>query len=362
MRGSEHIRSAVRDGIRLTKRTLLLVVLALISVLLECECQRESGHLDKFYVGLGDRLGWLENGQMVRWYERAEADGLRFELVEIWLTKGWDTTWVSSDDLQKIVDRGYIPVIVHYYFGDSISVECVLERVEAWYEDIERLASLIDIDAEVWVVLEPEFNDDPPPGETPITEWEGWNDLVIGAVQRIRERAPQSKISLCAGDFQVQNLELCMSEAAAILDFLSFQEMRASTYPQSSWPSYLRVADSALQFSSYLRDTFRRPILLAYLAVSTYAHGDPRGWEDEQASVIGEMMDRAPELLANEVFGLVYLEYYDDPEHGGFFGEAEKYWGLVDSDGDPKLGWWVWKEKTQRTPPIDSGLVKRALP
>lgn len=302
----------------------------------------------RFYVGLGDRLGWMRNGQMVRWYEQAEADGLEFELVEIWLTKGWDHSWVSSDDLLEIVERGFIPVIVHYYFGDSISVEYVARSVEEWYEDIERLASLINIDREVWVVLEPEFNDDPPPGETPISEWEGWNDVVIGAVERIRQGAPKSRIGICPGDFHAQNLELCMSEASATLDFLCFQEMRASTYSHSSSPDYLQVTDSALKFSRYLRGAFNKPILLAYLAISTYADGDPRGWEDEQAMVIRETMDRCTELMANGVFGLVYLEYYDDPEHGGFFGEAEAHWGLKDKDGEPKLGWWVWKEKTEQ--------------
>ncbi len=340
---------ARKTVMRIRRNRIPMINLGLIAFFLGlvCGCVLEpvSHRPGGFRVGLGDRLGWFRDGKLVRWYERAQADGLEFEFVEIWLTKGWDDTWVSGDELLRIIDRGFIPIIVHYYFGDSISVEYVEEHLEEWYEDIERLASLIDIDREVWVVLEPEFNNYPSSGETPITEWEGWNDAVIGAVERIRERASETKISICAGDFQEENLKLCLDRASESLDFLSFQEMRASPFQSS--PSYLQVTDSALRFSGYLKRTFNKPILLAYLAISTYSDGNPRGWEDEQASVIGEIMDGLPGLLANGVFGLVYFEYFDDPEHTGFFGEAEKHFGLVDKDGEPKLGWYVWKEKTR---------------
>ncbi|MCH7761510.1 hypothetical protein IIA15_08965, partial [candidate division TA06 bacterium] len=293
------------------------LILVLIPLLLESGCrsatEADLGHRNFFYVGLGDRLGWIQKGEEVLWYEKAEADGLEFQLVEIWLTKDWDDSWVSREDLLKIIEKGYIPIIVHYYFGDSISVEYVEEHLEEWFEDIDRLASLIDINQEVWIVLEPEFNDDPPSGETSILEWEGWNDVVIRAVERIRQVAPKSKIGICAGDFGDENLELCLSRASVTLDFLSFQEMRASTSLESSSPDYLEVADSAIRFSNYLKNAFHKPILIAYFAISSYSNGHPRGWEEEQSRVIGGILDRTPELLSNGVFGLVYFEYYEDP-------------------------------------------------
>ena len=44
-------------------------------------------------------------------------------------------------------------------------------------------------------------------------------------------------------------------------------------------------------------------------------------------------------------------------EPTGFFDEAEKYFGLIDKDGEPKLGWTVWKEMTQQITAGDSGIA-----
>lgn len=296
----------------------------------------------------------MKGGQKVYWHEKARQDGIRVDYVEIWLTRGWEENWASQEDLLRVSDEGLVPVIMHYYFAEDISREYVEAHLDEWYADLDRLAALIDIDRQVWVVLEPEFNDAPSSG-TPITEWEGFNDAVIGAVDRIRDGAPMAKVSICPGDFQRLDLELCLERAVPHLDFLSFQELRAATYYEPSSPGRLHVVDSAVRFSKYLKDTFHKPILLAYLGISTYKDGDPVGWEEEQAMVVKSVFDRSHELLANGVFGLIYFEYYDDPLHSGFFGEAEKYFGLMDKDGEPKSAWHIWRENSRRLPGADEG-------
>jgi hypothetical protein len=338
-------------------------VTSFLLLFLLCQCDygqsRFPGQPDRLGVGIGDRLSWRKGGQEVYWHEKAKQDGVVVDYIEIWLTRDWEESWISRQDLERVINEGLRPVIMHYYFADDISREYVESHIDEWYADLARLASQIDIDREIWVVLEPEFNDVPSSG-TPITQWEGWNDAVIGAAEIIRAGAPEAKVSICPGDFQQLDLELCLRRAAAELDFLSFQELRASTYYEPSSPGRLNVIDSAVRFSKYMRDTFRRPVFLAYLGISTYKDGDPLGWEDEQAMVVKALFNRSHELLANGVFGLVYFEYYDDPLHSGFFGEAEKYFGLMDKDGEPKAAWHIWREKSRRVSRTDEGRLTGA--
>ncbi len=272
-------------------------------------------------------------------YKEAAKDGLKFKYVAIWLCKGWDTTWVSSTDLMKIIQDGYTPLIIYYYFGDSISKEYLTEnhgmRIKEWQEDIDKLARLINIGAEVLVALEPEFNDSVFEGETPITEWEGFNNVAIEAIRRLKKGAPNCQVGLVAGDWGDYNLDKCIGRAVKHSDFLGFQEMRAYpiSAPNQATPSYQEVALSALRFSQYLK-RFKKPLLLAYLAVSSYKDGDPLGWETEQAQTIKAVLDKKEKLKKNGVFGIVYFAYFDDPTHQTlYFGEAEKFFGLKTQNG-----------------------------
>ena len=343
---------------RIQGSKLVGAVAAFFALFLLCQCDYGQssfpGQPDRLGLGIGDRLSWLKGGEEVYWHEKTRQDGIKMDYIEIWLTRGWEEDWASQEDLMRVADEGLVPVIMHYYFAEDISREYVENHLDDWYADLERLATQVNIGREVWIVLEPEFNDRPSSG-TPITEWEGWNDAVIGAAEILKQGAPRSKVSVCPGDFNQFDLELCLSRAAVELDFLSFQELRASTYYEPSSPGRLHVVDSAMRFSKYLRETFEKPVLLAYLGISTYKDGDPLGWEDEQAMVIKAMFDRSHELLANGVFGLVYFEYYDDPFHSGFFGEAEKYFGLMDKDGEPKPAWHIWRENSRRVSGTDEG-------
>jgi len=189
------------------------------------------------------------------------------------------------------------------------------------------------------VVLEPEFNNIPAGKETPLTEWEEWNEIAGKAVDILHKGAPFSKVGLCPGDWGMYNLEKCMSRVAAKSDFIAFQEMRASSDPSddSTSEQYKNVVGSALKFSAYLKKTFNKPVLWAYLAASSYKNGDPLGWETEQAEMLKGINKKQKELVENGVFGFIYFAYYDDPSHGTeFFGEAEKYFGLKSSKGIPK--------------------------
>ncbi|MEI7905713.1 MAG: hypothetical protein WCI43_09935 [Candidatus Firestonebacteria bacterium] len=304
-------------------------------------------------LGIGDRFDQVINGKDLVVYEEARKDGLKFKYVAVWLVPGWPA-WLTKETLLKISRDGYTPVIIYYTFGDSSSKEYLekngREKLNAWYKDLkENLAPLLDINAETLVVLEPEFNNLPPEGETCITEWAEWNGIVIKAIDILRKGAPLAKVGLCPGDWGVYNLEKCMSESARKSDFIAFQAMRASSDPSSdsSTAEYRDVAGSAVKFSAYLQKAFNKPVLWAYLALSSYKNGDPLGWETEQAGIISGIFKKEKELLEKGVFGFLYFSYYDDPSHGTyFFGEAEKYFGLRTSSGKPKKAWQVWKNNS----------------
>ena len=186
---------------------------------------------------------------------------------------------------------------------------------------------------QVYVTLEPEFN------QGPIATWPGWNDLMIQAIDILHATAG-AKVGICPGDWDVRHpLPISMGRAAARLDYVAFQEMRASTQNERS--EALEVPDRAIRFSHYLSRTFMRPVRLGYLMVSDYG-----GWEDLQRDVVIDMCERQPELEAAGTVALSWMNYLDNPNssEAGYFGKAEAHRGLKTGDNVPKPAWHVFKE------------------
>ncbi|HZS43489.1 MAG TPA: hypothetical protein VFC63_00185 [Blastocatellia bacterium] len=295
-------------------------------------------------LGIGDRRGSMLNGRRITWYRQAAEDGLIFKYFEMWLTQNWREQWVGKQaGLRQMASDGYTLVLVYYYFGDSINKESVEAGLFAWYADCERLHRLIDIDRDVMVVIEPEFNKRANYG-TSINNWSGWNSAVIGAIERIRGTNPHIKVGLCPGDFGEFNLQTSMSESARYSDFVAFQELRGSTHPSSRSRSYRDVTASALRYSDYLHRTFRLPVMLAYFGVSSYDDSSGNDWSQLQSNILSDVLSHIDDLENRGVFSVIYMAYYDDPQHDySFFGEAERHFGLRDSSGAPKPAWYVWQ-------------------
>ena len=187
-----------------------------------------------FNVGLGDRYDQVIAGKRVVIYKQAEKDGLHFKYVALWLTPGW-TEWVHKDTIRRIIRDGYTPLLIYYTFGDHSSREYLeandRANLKAWYADIEKnLVPLVNVDAEVLVALEPEFNVVPPSG-TPLTAWGEWDAIAAKAVDLLHRGAPRVKVGFCPGDWGNYNLDACMRRTAAKSDFIAFPEMRAATDP-----------------------------------------------------------------------------------------------------------------------------------
>lgn len=294
-------------------------------------------------VGIGDRLSHRRGDDWVSTLDLSDQLGLRLDLVEIWLTRGWQDSWLDLDELARLKTRGVTPVVIHYYFGDDISKERVEAAREGWYASLWRMARRIRGDAPVLVVLEPEFNVAPPDGETAITSWPWFANDLRAAAEMIRREAPNALVGVCPGDFPgPPNLEPVLGPVAADLDFLAFQEMRAATRAVGKVGNYISVGKAATDYAQYLKRAFGRPILLGYVAVSSY-----RGWEGAQRAALQDLLDHRRQLLEAGVFGLVYFQLHDDPKHRGYFGEAEKHFGLMSQDGRPKPALEVFRALTR---------------
>ena len=285
---------------------------------------------DRLLVGVGDRLTMHAGGRSVFLPDEARRLGVGTDLFQIWLPRGWQDSWIEPSTLSRLLQSGTTPVVAHWFFGDAISRERVQAEVHEWHRSLGRMGRRIAVEGPVLVLLEPEFNNEPPPGETAVTAWPGFAAELREAARIVRREAPNALVGVCAGDNSpTRNLEAILAPVAADLDFLAFQEMRADTRREG--PDALGVGAAAVDYARYLKRAFGRPILLGYVAVSS--HG---GWEGRQAEALRGLVQQRTALRAAGVFGVVYFQLRDDPEHLGWFGPAERHFGLTTSTGEPK--------------------------
>lgn len=326
-----------RRGGRGLRRALALALALLVASSAYGEPGASNGlsglsPLPRLRVGIGDRISLPAGGRWTSGPAEALARGLRLDLFGVWLPRGWSEDWVKRGELERLAASGVTPVVLHYYFGDDISKERVEAQRDGWYSSMWRMANMVRMDAPVLVVLEPEFNVAPPEGETAITDWPWFANDLRAAAEMIRKQAPNALVGVCAGDFPgTPGLEPVLGPVAADLDFLAFQEMRASTDKAASRADYLQIGRAAVDYAAYLKRAFDRPVLLAYVAVSSYG-----GWEGTQAVMLGDLARHRQSLIDAGVFGVLYFQLRDDPDHRGYFGVAEQHFGLVRRDGTPK--------------------------
>ena len=297
----------------------------------------DSGGVDlrdtsRLRIGIGDRMGIERQGKWIGTLSEVDRLGLRIDLLQMWLPRGWNADWIDRKQLTAMVARGITPVVIHYFFGDAISKERVESQRSEWRASLRKMAKILRLDAPVLVILEPEFNSAPPAGETAITSWPGFAEELRAAAELIRELAPNVLVGTCPGDFSgTPNLEPVLGPVADDLDFLAFQEMRAASDPDVHRTGYLSVGQAAVDYAGYLKRAFGRPILLGYVAVSSYG-----GWEEPQQDVLRDLVAHRRALREAGVWGAIYFQLYDDPKHRGYFGTAERYFGLLSHDGRAK--------------------------
>lgn len=341
--------------IRYTKIYFLSFVIFILNVFTQ--------NTHNFIVGIGDRFvqdyppGSGSNWSYV--HLKAQSDGCKFTFMTTWIHSGhqWGDLnapdpgtggWLKRSDVRRVAEDGYLPLIAFWWFGDSITPDYVQSNMSNWLTAIDNLSKIIDIgnNKEVWILLEPEFN------KGGIENWDGWNDAVITAINRFKSNmvnGTKLKIGVSVGDWglypETYHLTDCLSRAAADCDFIAFHTMRASTKDDHQWDDIPNpdpeVITYTRELARYLSKMFNKPIFLAYFSISSYG-----GWEENQAKIINQMFDYRAEFMNYGMLGLGYFNYFDDPAHGGYYGAAEPYMGLVYSNLAKKPGWYAWKTRT----------------
>jgi len=284
------------------------------------------------------------SAKMVNITEPVAQDAKNVNAISIWITKEWEESWYDAKTVQKeIVDKGYTPVFIFYWFADEISVSYIEKNRKSYFDTLEKFTKYLQkIDGQKVVILNPEYN------MSGVEKWEGMNDVFIKSFSIVR-KDPQTLVGPCVGDFgnykyinepnEWALFDKSMYKAAELADFIAFQEMRALT--RNSKEEILSTPERALHLSEYLYKQYHKPTVLAYVAISTYG--------DEGRLIQSEVYKKflTTLFLMKEKAKLFYFgifHYFDYPGHVGYFNEAEEYFGLLDSNGSKKPSFKYFKQ------------------
>lgn len=256
--------------------------------------------------------------------------------VTMWITKDWEEGWYDVQTTQEeIIDKGYTPVFIFYWFGDDVSVEYIKKNKEKYFATLNKFLNYLKkLDGQKIVVLNPEYN------MSGTEKWDGMNDIFLQSYKIIR-KDQQVLVGPCVGDFgdysktnEPEEWELfnpSLERAAKKADFIAFQEMRGLT--RNSKKNIFKTADRARSFAKYLHKKYKKTTMLAYLAISTYG----KSGERMQAKVYKRFVTLLPKMQKESklmLFGTFH--YFDYPGHVGYFNEAEEYFGVLRKDGSAK--------------------------
>ena len=256
--------------------------------------------------------------------------------ISIWITKEWKDSWYPIETVQKeIIDKGYTPVFIFYWFGDEISLKYIKKNRHNYFKTLRKFTQYLkQLHGQKIVVLNPEYN------MFGVEKWEGMNEIFLKSFKILRED-PQVLVGPCVGDFGNYGLvdepkewklfDKSLHKAAKASDFIAFQEMRALT--RNKEKEILNTPERAFYFSKYLYNTYHKPTLLAYLAISTY--------RDKGKKIQAEVYKQFIPLISRmqEEANLLYFgifHYFDYPGHVGYFNAAEEYFGVLEANGTRK--------------------------
>ena len=256
--------------------------------------------------------------------------------VTLWITKRWQEGWYDVATVQrKIIDRGYTPIFIFYWFADEINPNFVKRHAKAYFRALRKFTQYMKkLHGQKIVVLNPEYN------MFKTERWDGMNDIFLKSFDMLREDR-QVLVGPCVGDFgdykkvneprEWRLFNPSIRRAAKEADFIAFQEMRALT--RNSKGDIIRTANRAYNFSKYLHAKYHKPTMLAYVALSS--HG--KDGEKTQALAYKSFVKYLPKMHKEAklmLFGTFH--YFDYPGHVGYFNEAEEHFGVLRRDGSKK--------------------------
>ena len=251
----------------------------------------------------------------------------------VWITRDWKENWYPATTINTMVQKGYTPIFIFYYFADDISASFVKKHKNRYFYALQRFIHYLKkIRGKKIVVLNPEYN------ENGMSDNKDFDLLNVISIIKIKNTIKNALVGPCVGDFgeytkiwDQDNWDAftpSLHFSAKVADFIAFQEMRALT--RNTKEEILLTPKRILALTTYLWKKYKKPTLLAYLAISSYK--DPT----LQTKVLQELRSYLPILKQLHFLGFGWFNYIDNPEHRGYFNKAEKYWGLKTYDGTNK--------------------------
>jgi hypothetical protein len=253
----------------------------------------------------------------------------------------WAGSWVQrygwggiESELSQARAAGVTAVIPWLYWSDDISPSCVengcTDRYQGVWKDKTtwmRLANeLADVAARyggALIVIEPEFN------KGGIENYEAFDGYLAEQAAIFHQRGLQVVIGFGNwGRSHWRNFD----RAVAAADVLGTMALQSS---QRDAGTYLSGADQLVSAAQYLAGQFGKPILIYDVGFSSYPEPS---YETHQETVVADIFRRMPELRAAGVQGMIWRMLADDPsfDTSNYHGIAERYWGVLHSDGRPK--------------------------
>jgi len=294
--------------------------------------------------------------------------------IDIWITKNWQKEWYNLASIQKLIDKGKIPVFIYFYFGDNLNSNYLQENRDEYLDNVKEVANYFsELNGTVYFIFEPEFN------KKSITDNpDEFIDTISQAIDTLKSKMTNAKISLCMMDTGVRDVNSnkeCGYKNCALgdkdewskvlpiyqalnskLDFISFQEMlgqfsrdplNPGTYDN---PNPIAYTDSQLgidylgkrvdNLAAFLKDNLNKPVMLAYTSIATATWNDlngdgkiqdneidPLGWLSEAENGYSQIKE------CKNIFGFSLMNLFDNPTHdnGGwqFFLQNEYHLGII---------------------------------
>jgi hypothetical protein len=266
--------------------------------------------------------------------------------ISIWITKDFDfKSWFKPENInQNIIKNGYTPIFIVYWYRDDISKKFVEKNKKEYFEFIKKFnIYLTKIEGKKYIILNPEYN------QNGVESWEGFNEYWIKSYNILKTK--NRKIGIGIGDFGVYDktfdihnwntFDKSINKAVKKFDFVSFQEMRATN--KNSEYDIKNTPYRSLEFAKFLYEKYKKPTFLAYLAISSY--------ESKSQEFVYKRYFQLMDIFKKEasLIGFNIFHLWDSPQQVGYFQTHEKYFGILDKDGNKKPSFkWFRKIKEEK--------------
>lgn len=270
-----------------------------------------------------------------------DADSLT-QMKNAGATPQYGQTWVGrwmqtygwsgfESDLRNMKAAGVTPVVMWYYYGDSISPNCVEHgcdgRTKSEWDSMARTmatkAHAIMGSTKFHVVLEPEFQ------KNGIQHWETFDGYLENQARIIDGIATGAEIVVGFGHWGGWER---FDRAVAASDMVGFQVLRGST--RDSTTAAIDSASYMIRLANDLKANFGKPIMVFDFGIATYG-----GWDWVQEKAIQNVIAKRSELDAAGIQVIVWRYVHDNDHSSGYFGAAESSWGVLRKDGSRKSGY-----------------------